>query len=352
MIATRGNALVESLPEAQIQALIAVLELSRAGRQADTGNLDGVAYFRRSRQDWTGALAELVEWELLTYREGVYCLTEAGRAQAEQLREARPPVYYWYNDYYAATRTSAAYAQFCERVFGRDFSQHGFSDMAQIEAMLERLDLGPGHRALDLGCGNGAMAEYIAQKTGAHVTGVDYIPEAIRQAQARAACRPDQLAFCVGDIRHLADAQSTLPLRPHSFDALIAVDSLYFTDLHDTLRQMRALLAAGGQMALFYGYNRYTSDQALDPSALGPEHTPLGKALCANGLCFEAPDFSRADYQHALLKKAVIEELRPALEAEGNLFLFESRYNEARGAIREYEAGASVRYLYHVRNTA
>jgi SAM-dependent methyltransferase len=344
--------MTDSFPEAQMQALIAVLELSRAGRPADADGLAEVEYFRKQRQDWGKALPKLVERELLARQGDAYTLTERGKGQAERLREMRPPIYYWYCDYYAATRTSAAYSEFCERVFGRDFSQHGFSDMAQIDVMLERLGLGPEDRVLELGCGNGAMAGYIAETTGAHVTGIDYIPEAIRQARRRAAQRPGRLAFFLGDISHLVDKESPLGFRPHSFDALVAVDTLYFSDLHDTLQQMRSLLAPGGQMAIWYGYDMWLghSQGDVDRSMLAPERTPMGEALSSHGLCFETLDFSRANYEHAQLKRAVLEELGPALEAEGNQFLLKNRLAEARGVIRAFEGGTAVRYLYHVRS--
>jgi SAM-dependent methyltransferase len=287
----------------------------------------------------------------LAPHESAFVLTERGREAAGRLREARPPIYYWYIQYYEATRTSAAYAEFCERVFGRNFAQHGFADMAQVGAMLEVLALGPWDRVLELGCGNGAMAEYVSSATGAHVTGIDYIPEAIRQARERARTQGDRLAFYVGDIGHLVDVESRLPCRPHSFDALISVDTLYFTDLRDTVRQMRALLAPGGQMALFYQYDRHlgAARETFDPATLAPERTPLGEALLANGLRFEARDFTEDNYRHAQLKKRVLEELQGAFEAEDNLFLYKNRYAEARGVIAEYEAGSHARYLYHVR---
>jgi SAM-dependent methyltransferase len=342
------------LPEAHTQAMIAALELSRDGRPANAASLAGVEYFRRYREDWSEALTDLVTRGLLAREGDAYALTERGRAQAERLHEARPPIYYWYRAYYEAIRESAAYAQFCERVFGRDFGQHGFSDMYQVKAMLARLCLGPQDRVLELGCGNGAMAEYIAEATGARVAGIDYIPEAIRQARERAERRPGRLTFYVGDIGHLADKESRLPFRPHSFDALIAVDTLYFTDLRDTLGQMRCLLAPGGQMGLFYGHDKWLSGSqgGLDRSTLAPRRTPLGEALAAQGLGFDVLDFSRANYQHALLKKAVLEELRPALEAEGNRFIYENRYAEAKGVIRAFEAGTAVRYLYLVKSGA
>jgi hypothetical protein len=43
----------------------------------------------------------------------------------------------WYTRYYQATKTSRAYAAFCQRVFGQDWSQHGFADMDQIARLLD-----------------------------------------------------------------------------------------------------------------------------------------------------------------------------------------------------------------------
>jgi hypothetical protein len=46
-------------------------------------------------------------------------------------------MYDWYTRYYVATRDSAAHAALCERVYGRNFAQHGFADMAQLDKLLE-----------------------------------------------------------------------------------------------------------------------------------------------------------------------------------------------------------------------
>ena len=48
---------------------------------------------------------------------------------------------------------------------------------------------------LDLGCGNGKMAEYISDCTGANLTGIDFIPFAIQQAQERTQAKRDRLEF-------------------------------------------------------------------------------------------------------------------------------------------------------------
>jgi cyclopropane fatty-acyl-phospholipid synthase-like methyltransferase len=65
----------------------------------------------------------------------------------------------FYDKFYAAMATGRAHAEFCERVFGHNLCQHGFADMAQLDAVLDVTGLGPGRRTLDLGCGNGPIAE-------------------------------------------------------------------------------------------------------------------------------------------------------------------------------------------------
>src|SRR5512137_247821 len=156
----------------------------------------------------------------------------------------------FYERYYDATTRSPAHAAFCERVFGLNLCQHGFADMMQIEALIEATHLGPGQRALDLGCGNGMIAEYISDRTGAHVTGLDYIPAAIRQAQERTAAKADRLAFIVGDI-------NALDLEIGAYDVIISIDTMYFSnDYATTIGQLMRALRPRGQMAILFSHGR------------------------------------------------------------------------------------------------
>lgn len=336
---------MDDFTEAEIQLLIMMLNLSEAGQKYDSDALRqfGADYFRRYQVDWTDAYSTLCQKGLLRSKGSAYGLTERGRLQAGHVRAARPPFWYWYTDYYAATQGSRAYATFCERVFGRNFAQHGFSDMMQIARMIEVTALGPQSRVLELGCGSGAMAEYISDTTGAHVTGIDFIPEAIKQARERAVAKPNRLCFEVMDI-------AALDFPPASFDTILSIDTLYFTHLDTTLRQLKTLLVPGGQMAIFYGLGAdpRVPIEFFPTEFLPPDRTPLGVALQRACLAFQTWDFSEADYQHALLKRQVLEELRPAFEAEDNMFLFDSRWGDSNGMIAAYEAGAHARYLYHV----
>lgn len=71
----------------------------------------------------------------------------------------------------------------------------------EVEALLKTLDVG---RALDLGCGYGRTAIYLAQQ-GWQVDGVDFVPQAIAEANRRAteAGVMEQIRFWCGSVAEL-----------------------------------------------------------------------------------------------------------------------------------------------------
>ncbi|MGE5138918.1 MAG: class I SAM-dependent methyltransferase [Rudaea sp.] len=250
----------------------------------------------------------------------------------------------FYEKFYAATEHSLAHADFCERVFGADLSQHGFADLPQLDLLLSVTRLGPGNRALDVGCGSGLIAEYLSDKSGAHITGLDFIEEAIGQARGRTAAKADRLQFMVGDM-------NALELPPQSFDTLISIDTLYFpADLPGTIRQLKEALRPGAQMAIFFshGWEPWNPPEEFDASTLAPDATPLGQALAAHGLHFRTWDLTAEDYRLARLRMQVLEELEPRFEAEGIGFIYENRIGDSKGISHAIECGLHKRYLYHV----
>ncbi len=334
--------------EAEIQVLIAVVELTypietpnNIGYRFYPKTLEEAAsYFRTNRVDWSEAIQHLKAAQLLKNTDQPYQLNEQGEAYARQLRQERPPLWYWYQDFYTATASSPTHAIYCERLFGKNLCQDGFMEMGHLDHLISLLHLKPESQVLDLGCGNGRIAEYISDETGAHVWGMDYIPEAIRQAQERTAAKVDRLHFKVGNL-------DCIEYPANSFDALISVDTLYMPmDLTDTVRQMKNLLKAGGQMAIFYSHALWGEDIQLE--TLEADKTPIGVALRNNQLAFQTYDYTQAAYDHAKRKKQIAEELRTAFEAEGNSFLTEVQLGESGGTMYAYEAGHYARYLYHV----
>ena len=146
----------------------------------------------------------------------------------------------FYTRFYRAVATSAANAEYCERVYGRNLCQHGFADVPHLDHLIEVSGIAAGTAVLDLGCGNGMIAETISDRTGAHVTGIDFVERAIRDAQTRTAAKRDRLTFYVMDMSHL-------DFPPASFDVVVSVDTLYFTDICETLRPIIPMLRAGGR---------------------------------------------------------------------------------------------------------
>ncbi len=75
--------------------------------------------------------------------------------------------------------------------------------------------LTPGGRVLDLGCGNGKNAVWLAAQ-GFDVVGIDFAREGLRQARERARALP----WCAGDLR-------ALPFGPRTFDAAVDIGGLH-----------------------------------------------------------------------------------------------------------------------------
>jgi hypothetical protein len=72
--------------EAEIQALIAVFELARENKPADPEHLAEIVYFRKYRQDWSSALADLVTRGFMARQGVAYALTGRGAEDAARLR--------------------------------------------------------------------------------------------------------------------------------------------------------------------------------------------------------------------------------------------------------------------------
>jgi cyclopropane fatty-acyl-phospholipid synthase-like methyltransferase len=247
----------------------------------------------------------------------------------------------FYERFYALVPASPVHALFCERAFGLDLGQHGFADLAQLDAAAEAASLGPGKRALDLGCGDGRMAEYVSDRTGAHVTGLDYVPEAIRLARERTASRAARLAFLVGDL-------NALDLPAGEFDAILSIDTIYFgQDYARTVGRLAAALRPGGRLVFLYshGWEPPEAPEAFDATTLAPGRTPLAEALRANGLDFHTQDWTEADCRLARSRRQILEELEPRFRAEGLDFVYENRMGEARGIARGCDLGLHRRYL-------
>lgn len=345
-----------TVSEAERQLLIALIELTEPLETPNNTHYtfhpktleQAAAYFLHLRVDWQPAVESLPARGLITNDGGELGLTRAGAAVARQERLDHPPIWYWYREFYTLTDSSPAYSRFCAELYGRDLCQTDFSDMEQIDFLIETANLAQGAyahhpaRVLDLGCGSGKFAEYLSDCTGAQVWGVDYTPEAIEQALARTTDKRERLDFRVGNLDHL-------DFPPGAFDLLVSIDTLYMpNDLTATLRTMRRLLAPRGRMLIFYISMLFDPSQPRE--TLLPDRTPLAQALDQVGMSYTTWDFSEKTFHLMRRKRRLAESMRAEFEAEGTQFLYNHLITESDGSTHVYDPRTATisRYLYDV----
>ena len=104
---------------------------------------------------------------------------------------------------------------------------------------LDRVDVVPGDRLIDLACGTGDFCELAAAR-GAKVVGVDFALQMLRRAQLR-----------VPDFVSVQGDAEWLPFRSSSVDVVTCGFALRnFVSLDAVLREIARILKPGGRMAL------------------------------------------------------------------------------------------------------
>jgi ubiquinone/menaquinone biosynthesis C-methylase UbiE len=144
---------------------------------------------------------------------------------------------------------------------------------AGLERVLAELQLGAEAHFVDLCCGRGGIGLWFAEQSGARLTGVDFSPEAIRQAQRRAELFPGTKASFL-----VADAAQT-SLVDKSADAIVCIDSLQLLPERDmVVREMARVLRSGGRAVM-------TTGERDDPGIPGREPIlDAGQLVERNGL--------------------------------------------------------------------
>lgn len=124
--------------------------------------------------------------------------------------------------------------------------------------LADRLDLRPGMRALDIGCGIGGPLATIAQYTGAAIVGLNNNAAQVKKAQCRAAAAnlTPPAEFIIGDFMYI-DAPDG------SFDRAYAIESMpHAVSKADAFAEVFRILKPGG---LFASYDWCTT-AGFDPS--------------------------------------------------------------------------------------
>ena len=121
----------------------------------------------------------------------------------------------------------------------------------------------PPGRALDLGCGTGTNAINLA-KRGWEVTGVDFVPSAIRQAQKKARRAGVVISFHVGDV-------SDPPFYQGQYDLIYDIGCFHSLDVsfRPRYRDLVARHLSPGGTYMLYGYVKDMGSSITDTDLEG-----------------------------------------------------------------------------------
>lgn len=108
---------------------------------------------------------------------------------------------------------------------------------------LDLLDAQPGERIVDAGCGTGAaLAALMKQVPTLRLSGFDPSRAMILAAQRRLSC----------DVRLIQSRTADAPFAGENFDAVLALNMLYFCDAEgEMIAQLRSLLRPGGRLVAY-----------------------------------------------------------------------------------------------------
>lgn len=182
--------------------------------------------------------------------------------------------------------------------------------------MADKLNVGPGKKVLEVGCGRGRIAHHVASYTGAHVTGlnIDNTQLGLARDYAKATSMEKNLTFTQGNYN------KPLPFEDESFDALYHVQALtYAVDFGRLFREMNRVLKPGAKISFldWFQLPNYNPDDAHHvrilketKALLGAVYTPKPEeykvALESAGfeILFSGEASTDGGYQWPLVKNA------------------------------------------------
>lgn len=241
-----------------------------------------------------------------------------------------------YEAFYTMAEKSKAFQAFCKDAFGEDFSQDGFSDIEQINMILQYIPQKDNAHILDVGCGNGKMLGYLQEKTKASIHGFDYSEEAIKTAKLLFPYNSQFREGIIGEI----DYQEEM------FDVVISMDTMYFAkDMAVFVAQIKKWLKQDG--VLFVGYQ----EGDIIPKTENVNNTTLAKALLVNSMNYEAVDITEKTYELLKTKRISAINHKNEFEAEGHGEWFHMLMGQTECVTSTYEQFKEkmARYIYVVR---
>ncbi len=135
-------------------------------------------------------------------------------------------------------------AQIRTEAFGEDIGQNSWLTVAEYREFLAWLELSPSMHVLDVCCGSGGPAFFLAREIGCRVTGIDQNESGIRDAERMASLqKSSNVAFRV------ADAGDPLEFENCAFNAIISIDAInHLENRLAVLREFHRVLKPAGRL--------------------------------------------------------------------------------------------------------
>lgn len=166
----------------------------------------------------------------------------------------------------------------------------GHGDVAR--QVIERMDIRPGHRVLDLGCGVGWATRLLAARSaGVQAIGIDISPAMIDKA-AELSDPQARTRYEVGDLE-------SLPFGDGELDRVFSMEALYYAhDLAQALSEIHRVLEPGGHADVVVDYyvGRSTTEVWADAVGLAMHHLDEAAWKAA----FHAAGFGEVECTHVV----------------------------------------------------
>lgn len=153
-----------------------------------------------------------------------------------------------YDAVYAATPNSPTLRRLWhEHAEGLDYPEQfghvSFVTLPELRRMAAELRLDPGDTLVDLGCGRGGPALWVARETRARLVGVDFSPVAVQQASARAV----ELGLA-GQAQFVVGSFADTGLETDSAEGAMSEDAIqYAPDKRQAISEAARILRSGGR---------------------------------------------------------------------------------------------------------
>ncbi len=249
------------------------------------------------------------------------------------MKKSKLLFYNEYEQFYSMAAHSKAFRNFCRNAFGQDFSQDGFSDVAQVDLILPFIPNGRDVHILDIGCGNGKMLRYLQNQTDAYIHGFDFSSAAINEARQLHPYRSDFREGIMGEIEYPEE----------SFHVITSMDTVYFApDMAAFVGQIGSWLKTDG--VFFAGYQ----EGDVIPRTQDAETSLLACALRENRFQYEVTDITRQTYELLRKKRCAALAHRDEFVSEGNRMWFDMLMLQTECAIKSYSefVAEMARYIF------